>query len=112
MVLNGEMMKSTYNRIKNEINAGTNKVEIIKMIERLKSEYLDENEVKLLYKHLDERESRIPTLDDFKSVDNFIDICFSAGEAESIPEAKEARKSWARILHTFGKQEILETLNK
>ena len=105
-------MRSAYNRIKNEINTGTGKVEIIKMIERLKDEYLDKDEVSLLYKHLNERESKIPTLDDFNIVDKFIDICFSAGEAEYIPEAKEARKSWGRILRTFGKQEILDTLNK
>lgn len=54
----------------------------------------------------------MPTLDDFSAVDNFIDICFSSGEAESIPEAKEARKSWARILQTFGQKEILDSLNK
>ena len=66
----------------------------------------------LLYKHLNERESKIPTLDDFNMVDKFIDICFSAGEAESINEAKEARKSWGRILQTFGKQEIFDKLNQ
>lgn len=105
-------MRSVYSRIKNEINAGTNKDEIIKDIERLKYEYLYENEISLLYKHLDERESKIPTLDDFNIVDKFIDICFSAGEAESIPEAKEARKSWGRILLTFGQKDILDSLNR
>lgn len=106
-------MRSTYRRILNEINGGTNSNEIIKEIEKnFKHQHLDEKEVSLLYKHLNERESKMPTLDDFNAVDNFIDICFSAGEAESIPEAKEARKSWARILQTFGQKEILESLNK
>jgi hypothetical protein len=51
-------------------------------------------------------------LDDFNLVDDFIDICLSAGEAELIPEAKKAREAWGRILSAFGKEDIIRLINE
>lgn len=55
---------------------------------------------------------RRASADDFNRVDDFIDNCVPAGEAEDFPDLKAARKAWARILLTYGNAPKCEVKRK
>jgi hypothetical protein len=42
------------------------------------------------------------SLEDFRIVDNFIDLLAPAYEGRNNPEIRKARKAWSKILLTFG----------